>query len=46
MNAFSKEYFKELECRTLLLAYQRLLEKGVHPESTIRFVLSSAPKGK
>ena len=46
MNAFSKEYFKELERRTLLLAYQRLLEKGVHPESVVRFILSSAPKGK
>lgn len=44
MDAISKEYFKELERKTLLLAYQRLLDKGVHPESVIRFVLSSAQK--
>lgn len=46
MNAFSKEYFKELERRTVLAALRHLLDKGVHPESTIRIVLSSAPKGK
>lgn len=44
MDAISKEYFKELERKTLLLAYQRLLDKGVHPEPVIRFVLSSAQK--
>ena len=44
VDAISKEYFKELERKTLLLAYQRLLDKGVHPESVVRFVLSSAQK--
>lgn len=44
MNAISKEYFKELERRTMLTALRRLLDKGVHPESTIRIVLSSVKK--
>ena len=38
MNAISVEQFRELEQKILMEHYRRLLDKGLHPESSVRFI--------
>ena len=38
MNAISKDQFRQMEHNAMLQIYQKLLDKGLHPESSVRFV--------
>lgn len=38
MNAISVEQFRELEHKILMGQYRKLLDKGLHPKSSIRFI--------
>lgn len=38
MNTISAEQFREIERKTLMKQYRWLLDMGLHPESSVRFI--------